>query len=198
MKTRIFGDFGTLECVTSKFNKVTFIFPTSTLADWYPLDVGYEYRYNETTDKLYLIPISRNNIRKSYGIESACDRMKSDVASFKVGTWFCKEVADENKATFKKAKNIGLTTLEEQYDHTHVNDNMEILLNGFEDNLLAMVEERMMDSITEEEYQAYRRQDVESRDVIRLAYSSEEDDELFYLYGKLRVMNNLMRQGACM
>lgn len=198
MKTRIKGDKGRIECKTSSFADVEFMFNSETLVDWYPLDINYEYRYSEKADLMYLVPLERSKEEWKYGIGATTGRAKSEVASFKLDTWFNKEVQESNRLDMELGKRFGLITLNDPYTKQSVKDNIKILNEEIELAVLDSIENKMIDKMTRKEYDDYRRMTEENRDGIRLQYASERDLEMLEFFGKMRTMTNLMRQGAKM
>lgn len=196
MKTRIKGAKGVIQCKTSSFEDATFMFDTKTLADWYPLDVNYEYRYNDSKELMYLIPLERSQESWDYGITSLTNRAISEVATFDLHTWYNKEVSEENKALMETAKTLGLWTLSEDYTMKGVNLNMDTLHELIEEPVFKGIEQRMLDKMAREEYDSYRHKNMEQRGAIRIQHASPEDLEILAFTGKMRIMTNLMRQGV--
>lgn len=196
MKTRIKGAKGVIQCKTSSFEDATFMFDTKTLADWYPLDVNYEYRYNDSKELMYLIPLERSRESWDYGITSLTNRAISEVATFDLHTWYNKEVSEANKELMATAKLLGLWTLEDTYTMQHVEDNMDMLYELIEEPVHKGIEQRMLDKLTRKEYDSYRHKNMEQRGAIRIQHASPEDLTILAFSGKMRVMTNLMRQGV--
>lgn len=195
MKTRIFGDVGAIDVLNSSFKPITFIFPTDSMIDWYPLDINYEYRYNPSNHRLYLIPLEKHG-EWGYGITSQANRVDSKVASFKVDEWYCKEVSEANHKIIEQAKQLGLKTLNDTYTTRDIARNLSILDTDVEQVLLNKIERQMIDNISREAFGKHRKLPSEQRDVAMFAHATKQDLELFQLFGKLRVMTRLMQNGV--
>lgn len=198
MKTRIFGKWGIIEVRTSSFDTVEFVFPTHTLVDWYPLDINYEYRYNPENNRMYLIPLEKKEASWEYGITTTKNRVCSEVASFEVETWFNKEVSEKNHRDVAKGKNLGIVGHDEDYDSGDVNENTRILVEEVEKAVINRIEDKMLRETSRGEFDTYRRMEFEQKDKVLYQYAEEEDLELLQFYGRMRIMTNLMRQGAGM
>lgn len=196
MKTRINGKTGMINCKTSSFEDVSFKFDTETIADWYPLDTNYEYRYSPKTDLMYLVPLERSKEVWNYGIKATTDRAKSNVASFKLDTWHNKEVQEQNRKDMELGKYFGLKILGEAYTKSDVENNISILNDDIETAVLEVIENKMIDKITRVEYDNYRRIQTEKRAIMSMKYASDRDLEMLEFFGRMRTMTNLMRQGA--
>lgn len=180
----------------SNAQQVEWEFDIDTLADWYPLNLNYEYRYSTRKEDMYLVSTDSKGVNNSYQIKEK--KTKSEANNREAITcinWNNDLVKERNREVMAFAKGLGITTFQDEWNNRDIADSF-VIVSDCLDNLKRTIGARFKEFHKKDEVQGYVNGGLEEKEIIMFNYINEDEQEIYFKLGEIYTMLNLMKKGV--
>jgi hypothetical protein len=177
---------GILEMKLDTLNDIEVVeVPLQDLYLWYPFNINYEYRYSKKNSYMHLVAITGRTGDDVYKMEEPSNSPRMVHLG---NTFYNEAVAERNKTIIWRAHNLGISTLDDEFNYTDVQ-------NGFSDLdvFIQTVKDRIEDRVDPADFEGHlSKPDMKDRAI----YAQATDTELRRLqeFGEIYTMLSLMRK----
>lgn len=179
----------TLKVVSTKGELKGVALPTEGIYKWYPFDVNFFYKFAETGQYLYLVPVKDFQGKNHYEVYSL---EKSPPLKQINGEYVHTRVYERNKYIMHKASQLGIKTLRDTFTKKDVQDGFDKVREAIED-IKSTLENRYLQDGTDAWLPFEQPSEEWDSKVYRMATEDEHDllDELGEMYTMLTVMRKI-------